>query len=264
MTPSSRVRTILAALLGLPMIFLYYVILSWLNSHQVFSNATLVERIMLYTQAVRVGAVLAVGRLRKSSPALLIDLISLEMFAFAVIIGLYAFYGARWLLPLDLSIAAAWPSVLLCVAPAYWIFKLVSLVRGDGPLTSVVPWSVGLFAVLAFVVGATAHASWTGGFAQFTSLLLNSILQTRSIVLTPAVEVSGIPIYIALVVYAATKDAGSTYADLNPALLLVVVGTGISIFVGFYAVFTGLDSLLLFSLPSSIILTAVWWVTRAR
>ncbi len=261
---SSRSRLGMGLILATPLVLLYLYFLLWLNSNNVFTNLDLVAQLILYTQIARVIVVVAVRKLRTSSPALFLDVMCLEMFVFAGLIGLYVFKGSPWILKEDLEIATVWPAVLLCVVPSYWIYKLVSLTRNNGRLGAVVPWSLGLYALLTFEVGATSHSTITGGFAQVSSFMLTALLHTLSLVQTPQAEVAGIPLYIALVVYASTKDAGSTSSELNPALLLALVGTVLAISLGVYAVFIGVNALIVFSVPSSVVLTVIWWFTRAR
>jgi hypothetical protein len=261
---SARARLGIGVILAAPLIFLYLYCLWWLNSNKVFTNADLVTQFILYTQIARVAVVVAVRKLRTSSPALVLVVMCLEMFAFAGLIGLYVFTGGSWILKEDLEIMTVWPAVVLCVAPSYWIYKLVSLTRNNGKVGAVVPWSLGLYALLTFELGATSHSSITGGFAQVSSFMLTALLHSLSLVQTPQAEVAGIPLYIALVVYASTKDAGSTSSELNPALFLALAGTVLAIALGVYAVLIGVNALIVFSVPSSVILIAIWWITRAR
>ena len=262
---TSRANALLAVAAAAPLVYAYMLFLSWVISNHILPSASYIEDLIVVSQLFRVALILSVGRLRRASPVLLLDIFSLEIFTFPVLTALYFLFGGHYLITLTLTIAGAWPSALLCVVPPLVIYKLALNMANDRRLMSVLPPAVALFALLAFVTRSVSSQPAPSGLTGLSSFLLSTLLKTRSIDVTPLVVLAGIPLYLSLATYAATQGTGP-FQGKNGALLLVVLGTLVAIgfvaladFAGFIALYPTLP----FVVPGTILVTMMWWITRA-
>ena len=259
-----RADLAITAAVAAPMIYLYLSFISWLVSDAVIAHATTLDLLVLFFQAGTLAIVMSVKRLRDEAVPLVGDLFSLEVFAFPILAAAAYCYGDSSLLSRGFAIMFAWPSAMLCVVPTYVIYKIVHIMWSKGKLVHLIPSALAFFALLAFVAHATGSASAPAGLAGLSNSLFSSLLQTRAIGITPQAEIAGIPLYVALLLYAGTQALSSTPGAWNSVLVLALVCTAASVGLALVAAYFGVYLLLAFGVTGSVILAAIGWVTHAR
>ena len=206
---------------------------------------------------------MSVKRFRVASAAQVWDIFALEAFTFPALITLYLLFGGQYLLSLALTIMTAWPSALLCSVPVYIIYRLVWGVWTDRRLMSVIPAAVALFTLLAFVTYVVSSQPAPHGVSGLSSLLLSTLIRTRSVEVTPKVILAGVPLYLSLATYATIQGEGPSQVR-NTALLLIAFGTTLTIGLAAFAVYVAMYPLLVFGVPGALLISIMWWMTRAR
>jgi len=260
---SSRANVVLAIGTAAPLVCLYLLFLSWLISNRVIPGANLVEASILVTQLVRLVLVLSVKRFRMASIVQLWVIFSLEAHSFAVLIALYLFTGNPYMISLASTIIVAWPSAMLCVVPVYVFCRLTFNVWKDHRLISVVPAGVSMFTLFAFLDYVASSQPAPRGLAALSSLLLSTLLQTRSVVATPQAVTIGIPLYLSLLTYGAIQGVGVS-PGRNSQLVLVAFGTLLAIGLAVFDIPVTAYPLLVLGLPSAFLVAIMWWMTHAR
>jgi len=259
----SRADAVLALLMAAPLAYLYLVFLAWLVSNRVLPGANLIEVVVFATQLARFGLVMSFRRLRTAPISQIWDIFALEAFSFPVLLALYLWYGYPYLLATATTVMAAWPAALLCVATPYMIYRLTSGMWRDRRLMSVVPAAVAFFALFAFIDNNVSSQPAPGSLSGLSLLIFSTLLKTRSIGITPEVVIAGLPLYLSLVTYA-TIQGQEASGGKNSALLLVILGTLVTIGLAALSAYFPGYPLLLFGLPGSLLVTLMWWMTRAR
>ncbi len=260
---SSRANAVLAFTMAAPLVYLYLVLLSWLVGNSVIPGANYIEVTIFVTQLIRLVIVLSVRRLRMASIALIWNIFSLEAFSFVAVAALYLWSGNPYLITVFLTIIAAWPAAALCVVPIYVISRLTYCVWDDRRLLSVVPAAVALFTLLAFATYSVGLQAAPHGLSGLSSLLLSALTRTHSIGITPEVILAGVPLYLSLLTYSMTQGAGAS-ARRNSVLLLAALGTLIAISLATFASYLAAYPAPIFGVPGGILVTIMWWMTRAR
>jgi hypothetical protein len=260
---SARVYAVLAFTIAAPLAYLYLAFLSWLISNGVLPGANYIEMAIVVTQLIRLVLVLAVRRLRVASAAQIWDIFALEAFSLPVLFSLYFLFGDPYMVTLVLTILAAWPSALLCVTPVYVIYRLASSALRDGRLTSVVPATVALFTLFSFISYVVSLRPAPGGLAALSSLLFSTLLQMRTINITSQVVFASVPLYLSIAIYSTIQGGGVSSAR-NSALLLVTLGTLIAIGLAAFAAYIAVFPSLVFGVPGMLLVTIMWWMSRAR
>lgn len=259
----SRANALLAFTLAAPLVYLYLTFLSWLVTNRVIQGANYIEVSILVAQLIRLVVVLSVRSLRMASIALLWNIFSLEAFSFVAVTALYLWSGNSYLITVFLTIVGAWPAALLCVVPVYVIYRLTYCVWSDRRLLSVIPAAVTLFTLLAFVTYALSSQPAPHGLGGLSSLLLSALRQTHTIELSPQVVLAGVPLYLSLLTYATIQDAGLS-ARRNSVLLLAALGTLVAIGLAIFAAYISSNPAPVFGVPAALLVSVMWWMTRAR
>jgi len=260
---SPRSNIVLSLTAAAPLVYMYLLFISWLISNRVLSGGNYIEISVFITQLVRLVLVFAVRRLRTAPISQIFVIFGLEAFSFVAVTVLFAWSGSTYWNTVLITIFFAWPAGLLCVVPPYVIYRLTAGMWTDRRLVSVVPAAVVLFALLAFVTSTVSTRPAPQDLQGLSSILVSTLLQARAIVVTPQISLSGVPLYLSLAIYAATQGTGVS-ARWNSSLLLVVFVTLIAIALAVVVDNVPFYPPIVFGVPGGLLISAIWWLTRAR
>lgn len=259
---SGRLASLLAAALTLPLAYLYLSFLTWLVVGVTFLPSNAVQAAVVVTAAIRVVVILSIKRLRKGEFILVIDILSLEILCLPILALTYFILHTSWLPAVITQIAFTWPLALLLVFPVFAIYKIATLARDGSSLSTVLPSAAAMFVLLAVLESATKLAPQGSGLAGLSVTLASAMVGgVASAVALPGVALAGVVLYVALMVYAASRSRPEG-ASWNPMLLLAVIGTLVAL--GWSALASGFTGLAVLALgvPAAAILAAIWVVTR--
>ena len=260
---TSRLNAVLAVTTAAPLAYLYLVFLSWLVSNRVLAGVSYIEAGILVTQLMRLVMVVSVRRFRTASAAQIWNIFSLEILSLPILVVLYFWLGDPYMLSLFIAITIAWPSALLCVLPGFVIYRFASSMARGQRLVATVPPAVALFAFFAFVTHAISSQPVPSGLAGVSSLLLSALVHARSVQITPQVVLAGIPLYLSLVTYSTIRSEAVS-PGRNAILSLIAFVTLIAIGLEVFAVHIAVYQPFAFAVPGALLVTVIWWMTRAR
>ena len=182
----------------------------------------------------------------------------LPIFAFASALGEPIFAAAIR------DVLLAWPFGFAIVVPIFGVYKLSSLMRGSSRLISVLPPSTALFALLA-IFGVGNHSQTSGLRARRVPADSDLFVLGRRCLwgVLPGVAVTGIVIFVVLMVYASARGRDE-HTSWNLALILAVVGTLVTLGWALVAPVVTDFAALAFGVPGLGLIAVVWWATRAR
>ena len=253
---------LLSAAVTVPLAYLYLSFLVWLVGSATFLPSDAIQAAVVLTAAIRVLVILSVKRLRTGEFILIIDILSLEILILPFLAVAYIILHASWLPSVMTQIAFTWPLALLLVFPIFAVYKIATMTRDGSSLTMVLPSAAALFTFLAVLESATKLAPQGSGLAGLSNTVVSALVGgVASAVALPGVALAGVVLYVALMVYAASRarPGGSSW---NPMLALAVIGTLVALCWSILAVdFTGLAVFAL-GIPAAAILAAIWVVTR--
>ncbi|MGD0637221.1 MAG: hypothetical protein ABSA72_04195 [Nitrososphaerales archaeon] len=259
-----RATSIIGGVLAVSLSFLYaIVILSYLRSGAFFPSNAL-EATILCIQAVKLIAILSIGRLRNAKFTNILNIWAVEILAVPPLIGLSISQGNPAYTTLAGEIFLAWASAMLMVFPTFAIYKLTTMVQGRSSLTKLLPSATSVFALLTFLVAATTRYDATSAGLSGLAKAIPSAVKDTSIATTPEVSAMGALLYLGLIVYAATQWHGEAIqVQLESILILSLVGTVAALSWAFLAQAT--DSALLdFGLPTLACAAIVWLFARGE
>jgi hypothetical protein len=251
-----------AAVVG-PLLSLYFAVLYWLALNPVFLPASPVEEVVLGTMLLRLLLIFSVRRLRSNTLAA-IDLFTAEVLVLPALILLGLAGGnSQMYLPLIRDILLAWPSALLLVFPAFAVYKVSAMLRRGATLTSLIVSSTSVFVWLILILSATSQTTTEDGLGGMTRLVLAAILNgSTSAATRPIVTVAGVALYVGLVAHSAIGDARAS-RTLEPLLVFPVLGTAAALAWGFLAGLETSDTVLIYAVPSLVLIAIVWLGCRA-
>jgi hypothetical protein len=218
---------------------------------------------VFFTQLIRLALMLGIRRLRTASISQVWDVFALEGFTFPALLALYLWLHDHYLFSLSISVMTIWPSAMLCTVTVYVIYRLTYAVWRNRTLTSVIPAAVTVFCLFAFINYVVSSQAPPTGLSDLSSLIFNTLLKTRSIGLTPQVLIAGVPLYLSLATFAAVQGDGPSRGR-NAVLLLVVIGTTLTIGLTVVAADVAVYPSLVFGVPGACLVTLMWLITRAR
>ncbi|MDA4112537.1 MAG: hypothetical protein OK474_00625 [Thaumarchaeota archaeon] len=255
---STRITWTVVAIVMLSLISLYGAVLLWLFENPVFLPADSFELALLGSQVIRLVVLLSVKRLRRNG-IVAIDIFAAEILVIPLLLVAFIL-GDRTFLPLAGDVLMVWGSAFLLVFPAFGIYKVGAMIRGDAPLAILIPSATSVFAILAFVLSATTQSATGVGLAGMTTLVIAVL--THGAVAAPGVSSAGILLYLGLVVYA---TMGGRDAPKGRDLLLVfpVLGTASAVIWGLTATRVTMDTFLIFGVPSFALVAILWLGTHA-
>jgi len=259
---SNRLTSLIAAAVTIPLAYLYLSFLVWLVNGATFLPSDAIQAAVVVTAAIRVLVILSVKRLRKAEFILIVDILSLEILFLPFLAVAYILFHTPWLPSTMTQIAFTWPLALLLVFPVFAIYKIATLTRDGSSLTMVLPSAAAMFTFLAVLESVTKLTPQGSGLSGLSVTLASALVGgVASAVALPGVALAGVVLYVALMVYAASRarPEGSSW---NPMLALAVIGTLVALGWSLLASdFTGLAVFAL-GIPAAAILAAVWVVTR--
>jgi hypothetical protein len=259
---STRITWAVVAIVMLSLLSLYGTVLLWLVRNPVFLPANNFELILLGSQLVRLVALLSVKRLRRNG-IVAIDIFAAEILVIPALLVAFIL-GDKAFLPLAGDVLMVWGSAFLLVFPAFAIYKVGAMIRGDASFTLLIPSAAGVFAILVFVLSATMQTTTGVGLAGMTKLVLASVSHgATTAAAAPGVSAAGILLYLGLVVY---TTIGGRDAPRSRDLLLVfpVLGTASAVIWGLTATQLTTNTLLVFGIPSFAIVAILWLGTHAN
>ena len=259
---STRITWAVVAIVMLSLLSLYGAVLLWLVQNPVFLPANSFELIFLGSQVIRLVVVLSVKRLRRNG-IIAIDIFAAEILVIPVLLVAFIL-GDRTFLPLAGDVLMVWGSAFLLVFPAFAIYKVGAMIRGDVSFTMLIPSATSVFAILVFVLSSTTQSTTGVGLAGMTTLVLAAISHgAMAAAAAPGVSAAGILLYLGLVVY---TTMGGRDAPKGRDLLLVfpVLGTASAVIWGLTATQVTTNTFLIFGIPSFALVAILWLGTRAN
>ena len=223
---------------------------------------TVLELVVLSTMLARISAFFLVPGWRRSNPALMFDVLSVEVLIIPILslLGLVtgsSFYGA-----LSDQIFVAWAFALLVMGPSIMLFRFSRALLEGVRLSVVLPTSAAIFAGLWSLQGISATPVINSGASSLLGNYLGGISQgTTELESSPIVAVAGVVAFISMGLYATLVKGGEVVVRgrLLFMVLLGIVGAlafvvGISFVIG--------DSALSLSVPTTALGALMWWATR--
>jgi hypothetical protein len=255
--------------MAVPLLFLYGSFLLWFVLDSSFLPTDRLGGLVLATAVGRMALILSFKRLRKGSPALVVDVLSAEVLAIPFLAVAYFLLGNPLFISEMKELFSVWPAAFLLVLPAYIIYKLADLMReSTSPLTAVLPSATGVFALLSLLTTMSTLSSHSRGLEGFPTLLVSALSSSFLGSVAPQgslwdVAVAGILLYVVLMVYAVTKEKDQSISlelALSFAVLASLIALGWALLASHVTGPPSLD----FDLPGLTILAIVWWVSRAH
>ena len=246
---------------------LYVLSVAQFLHHLDFSSITMVELIIVITQALRVAGVALYYRGRPARLDVFVILFSFETF---VVLGLILssivtsdpYYGQ-----FAGTIYSTWVAAFFTVLPSYLIFAgVVQMLRGRSLVAVLLP--VGFESgLLVFFVTTLLGSSGTFTFARFFDDLIAASVSnpgTRAIPALSALPVlaASVAVYCSLLLYATIPTVASVVQP-RVNFVLPLLGAAVSLIWVYAAVLILPNSLLSFTLPG-FVLVAVLWVYMRR
>jgi hypothetical protein len=259
-----RLVWVLSAAVIVSLIYIYASFLVWLIFSATFLPSNAIESFIVITAAVRMAAILSVRRLRRAETLVIIDILSLEVLSLPFLALGYLFLGNPIFILGIREVLFAWPFALILVSPIYGIYKLSTLMRDNASLAIILPSTVMLFALLAILDSATKLTPQASGLTGLSDSLISVFIGGLvPEVAPPGVAVTGIVLYIALILFATTRGR-DIRTSINPILVLAVAGTLVALGWAFAALsITDLASLA-FGVPGVAIAAVLWVISRAH
>lgn len=257
----SRAVYLLAAAASASMIVLYLRFV-WIVITAYLVPFTILELVVLSTMLARISALFLVPSWRRSNPALVFDILSIEVLTVGVLtlFGLVtgsSIYGA-----LCDQIFVSWIFALLLMGPSIMLFRFSRALLEGVRLSIVLPTSAAIFAGLWSLQGISSSPVINKGASSLLSNYIGGISQGASeLVSSPIVAVAGVVTFISMGLYAALVRGREVVARAR-SLLLVLLGivgalawvAGISFVIG--------NSVLSLSIPTTAFGALMWWATR--
>ncbi len=259
-----RLTWVLAAAAALSLVWIFASFISWLVLGAVLLSSNSVASLVVISAALRMAAIVCVKRLRTADLLVIIDILSLEIVSIPFLALASLFSGNPVFAEAIRQVLFAWPFALILVSPVYGIYKLATLMRDSASLSTVLPSTVMLYALLAIILTATTLTSPSSGLAGLSQTLVAVFLGGLSHeVAPPEVGAAGILLYVVLILYATTRGR-DIRASLNSILILAVVGSLVALGWAFLA--TGVTDLasLAFGVPGVALAAFLWGVSRAH
>lgn len=261
---SVRLMSVLAAGLAVPLLYLYLSFLLSLTSGATLLPDNLLESFIVATAVLRLVVILSFKRFRRAGTITIVDILSLEVLFIPFLALAYAFLGDPIFTTAIREVLSAWPFGLALVVPIFGVYKLSSLMRESARLTVVLPPATALFALLALLESATTLKPQAPGLAGFLQIMASSFSGgVASGTALPGVAVTGIVLYVVLMVYASARGRDDP-TSWNLTLLLAVVGTLVTLGWALVAPEITDSAALAFGVPGLGLIAIVWWFARAR
>ena len=255
---TTRVTWAVLAVVMLSLLSLYGAVFLWLAQNPVFLPANSFELALLGSQVLRLVVLLSFRRLRRNG-IVAIDIFAAEILVIPALLVAFIL-GNKTFLPLAGDVLMVWASAFLLVFPAFAIYKVGAMIRGDAPFMTLIPSATGVFAILVFVLSATTQSATGVGLSGMTSLVLATFTH-GAVEATPLASDAGILLYLGLVVYAtmAGRDAPKS-RDL--LLFFPVLGTASAVIWGLAATQYTTNTFLVFGIPSFALVAVLWLGTH--
>ena len=261
------VRIALAALAGSSLFILYFLFLVILLPSLNISDE--LEQVILVTMILRLIAVASIPKVRNSPPQLKISIFSLEIFFIAALIIAYFVTGEMFYDVSMGTVLTVWVGTVALVLTPYFVVWFAYTLYKTSSLFSIF-WTVPFeFANVVFLVNLISSGSVPTSLAALGGDIINSVvglLKSRPPSLfsySQEILASTAILFVALLLYATVIDPSEGRTIRNyAALVFPLIGTlflGLWIFVLLY--FSN-DILFIFTVPSCILATGLWWFTR--
>jgi hypothetical protein len=243
---------------------LLYAQMGWLITTRYLAPLTLVEALVISSQAARMAVVFAYRRLRDASIFSILDLLSLETFAFPAIGLLGLVTGSGVYRDIGLQLIFGWAVSLLLLSPSIMVYRFARAMHSRASLSVIMPSSALLFGLLGSLQSIPGPRSGAGGPPALFGAILSSAAGASLGSLTagtPELAAAALVVFAALLVYATSGARGPTAS--RPAYLSVALA-GVLGALGWEVAFSQLttSSLLLLTLPTAVAGGVLWWVTR--
>jgi hypothetical protein len=259
-----RLVWVLSTAVIIPLVYVYASFLLWLVLGATFLPSDAIESFIVITAALRMAAILSIGRLRRADTLVIIDILSLEVLSLPFLALGYLFLGNPIFVIGIREVLFAWPFALILVSPIYGIYKLSTMMRDNASLTTILPSTVMLFALLAILDSATKLTPQASGLTGLSDSLISVFIGGLvPAVAPPAVALTGIVLYIALILYATTRGR-DIRTSINPILILAVAGTLVALGWAFAALSITDVASLAFGVPGVALAAVLWVVSRAH
>jgi len=224
---------------------------------------TLVEGAVLASQLARLGAVFGARRLREASLFSILDVMSLETFAFPVLGLMGLVTGDAVYAALGLQVIFGWTVSLLLLSPSIMIYRFARSMRGGSPLSTLLPFAAVLFGLLGSMQGLPPPAG-AGGPSALFGQILSSVLGASLGSLregSTGVAAAAVVTFFALAVYSTTGAEGPR-TNRSGALSVALAGALAAL--GWEAGASQLTTnpLMLLTVPTALVGGTLWWVTR--
>ena len=257
----SRAVYLLAAAASTSMVVLYLRFV-WIVITAYLVPFTILELVVLSTMLARISALFLVPSWRRSNPALMFDILSLEILIvpFVSLLGLMSgssYYGA-----LCDQIFVAWAFALLVMGPSIMLFRFSRALLDGARLSVVLPTSAAIFAGLWSLQGISATPAINVGASSLLGNYLGGISQgTTELVSSPMVAVAGVVAFISMGLYATLVKGSEVVVRARPLLIVLLGIVGALVWVAGISFVTG-DSVLSLSVPTTAVGALLWWATR--
>jgi hypothetical protein len=268
-TKTDPTRALASVVLGFSLLSLYLVFLGAFIPEFLLSTLSTVELAVLYTMILRVLALTFVPKLKQTSSALKIVILSFEAFIVLIFIIAYfatadASYGSA-----ISSLLTSWIGSTVIIVTPYAVYMLMLTVYKGGSLFSVLTTTTEEYAVVLVLASIASVGKLPPGVQGLGTLVLNSLVNASGINVlgyqrTLTASVLGIMIFSALVVYVVFyQNSSSLYSRrYNSALLLSALGIFVSLIWIAIAASLGGSIIFVISVPAVILSTAMMVVAR--
>jgi hypothetical protein len=239
-----------------------YLRFAWIVVTAYLVPLTPVELLVLSTMTVRVTAFILLPRLRRAKPALMFDILSVEVLAAAVLVPLYLVTGFAFLIALWNQLYVAWIFSLLLLGPSVMLFRYSRALLDRTRLSVLLPTSAAIFALLWSLQGISGSpAGGSGASSLVGSYALGLVQGGATAISSPEVAVSGILCFVSVGLYAIVASGLDGALRTKPLLIALLGIVGALAWVAGLSAFTN-SSVFVLSVPTTAIGGFMWWVTR--
>jgi hypothetical protein len=223
---------------------------------------TILELVVLSTMLARISALFLVPSWRRSNPALMFDILSIELLIVPAVLLVGLVTGSGFFPALCDQIFVAWLFALLVTGPSIMIFRFSKALLDGVRLSIVLPTSAAIFAGLWSLQGISAAPTVSGGASSLLGNYLGGLSQgATELVSSPIVAVAGVAAFISMGLYAALVKGYKVEVRARSLLLVLLGIVGAFAWVAGMSFVTG-DMVLSLSVPTTALGALMWWATR--
>lgn len=263
----NRVVLACSAAVGSSLLFVYAASTVLFLGHLDSSTITLLESVIIITQAVRLAGVVAYYGAKPARIEVLLVLLSFETFVVMGLIVLYLVSPSPGYSQLAHTVFSTWIAALFTVLPPYLVFTGVHQMTQTRGLVAVLVSLTLEFGFLLFAMSTMLGFGGTFTFGNFFDFLISAARSEVSTGTLPELStlivlVPSVAMYCSMLVYATVPSASSPVVP-RANFVLPFLGAAVALGWVWGSVRIVPNTLLSFTVPG-IILVALLWVYMRR